>query len=107
MAMEAWALAELERGPEPDDLIQRIVAGNSCIAVLGVAVTIAIKSEAMSEGVLALASSQRLLSADHQRWRHDAVDKTSSLIGFDKTEDLPHAQAVKSADRRRSTQRLR
>lgn len=100
LALEEWALCELANGRPVDELIQQIVTGNECIAVLGPAVTIVLQSEAMTWGVFSLVNSQRLLGADYHRWAHDFTDKVSSLIGFMKNEDIPHAEAVRAANDR-------
>lgn len=99
MALEDWCFAELKRGRDADGLIQQIVEGNQCIAILGTAATIALHAETVSEVTFPLFTSQRLLAADHIRWaqeRHNAP----SLIGFDCPDDKAHIEAVKLANSR-------
>ena len=46
LALEEWCFAELERDRPVDELIHEIVEGNDCIAILGVAVMIALHTQA-------------------------------------------------------------
>lgn len=105
MALEEWCFAELKRGRDVDGLIQQVVEGNQCIAILGSAATIALHTEIVSEVTLPLFTSQRLLAADCVRWAQDR-SSTSSLIGFDYPKDQTHIEAVKAANSRqvRNTQ---
>ena len=64
-------MKELDGGRPVAELIQLIVDGNECIAILGVAAALALRSEAVSEAVFPLITSQRLLHADHGRMVHD------------------------------------
>ncbi|GFO67798.1 hypothetical protein GMLC_13770 [Geomonas limicola] len=105
LSLEEWAFSEVERGREIDELIRQMLAGNECIAALGAAAAIAIESEAMTEGIFSLVTSQRLLSADHDRWQHDLTDKMSGLIGFTNPGDWPHIEAVKRINDRQFRQR--
>lgn len=93
MALEEWCCAELERGAPVDELIKAVVEENECVAILGVAAMIALQTETVSETVFPLISSQRLLDMDKKRWVRDC-SPSSSLIGFTKTSDKSHAEAV-------------
>jgi hypothetical protein len=99
MALEEWCYAELERNRPVDELIQQIVEGNECIAILGVASMLALHTETVSEATLPLVTSQRLLAADENRWAQD-LSPTASLIGFKGRSDKPHVEAVRAADAR-------
>ncbi len=77
-ALEEWCFAELERNRPVDELIQKIVEGNECIAILGTAATLALHTETVSEATLPLVTSQRLLAADHNRWAQDILPTASS-----------------------------
>jgi hypothetical protein len=100
IALEDWAFQELERGRPLDGLIQHIVAGNECIAVLAIAVAIALQAQQTVEAVFPLVTSQRLLAADHNRMIQDRTGSSARLIGFQDKSDLPHAEAVKAANGR-------
>lgn len=100
MALEDWTLKELERGRSADELIQQIVTGNECIAVLGAAIAVALQAEAISETIFPLVTSQRLLTADHNRMLHDFTDTRANLIGFTDRSDLLHYEAVKAGNER-------
>ncbi len=53
MALEEWCFAELERGRPVDELIQQIVEGNECIAILGIASMLALHTETVSDSDVA------------------------------------------------------
>ena len=99
MALEDWCFAELERNKTVDELIQAIVEGNECIAVLGIAAMLALHTETVSEVTLPLFTSQRLLAADFRRMGQD-LSQTANLIGFSRQSDIPHYKAVKAANDR-------
>lgn len=99
MALEEWCYAELERSLPVDELIQQIVEGNECIAILGIASMLALHTETVSEATLPLITSQRLLAADHNRMVQD-FSSTANLIGFTHLTDKPHFEAVQAANTR-------
>jgi hypothetical protein len=101
LALEEWALRELERGRPADELIKQIVSGNQCIAVLGVAIAVALQAEAVSDAFFPLVTSQRLLTADHDRMLQDYTSSNTDLVGFSRKGDLDHVEAVKRAKARR------
>lgn len=100
MALEEWCFAELARGRPIDELIQKIVCGNECIAILGTAAILALHTETVSEATLPLFTSQRLLAADHNRMVQDFSSPTANLIGFRDRTDKPHFEAVQAANAR-------
>ena len=101
MALEEWCFAELDRGRSADELIQEIVRGNECIAILGIASMIALHTNTVSEVTLPIVTSQRLLYADLKRMVQDLSSNTTSLIGFGSTSaDKHHASAVREANAR-------
>jgi hypothetical protein len=99
MALEEWCFTELESDRPVDDLIQQIVEGNECIAILGIASMIALHTETVSETTLPLFTSQRLLTADRNRMAQD-LSSTASLIGFTHSTDKPHIEAIQTANAR-------
>ncbi|PLY14975.1 MAG: ATP-binding protein [Sedimenticola sp.] len=99
MALEEWCFAEIERGRPVDELIQQIVEGNECIAILGIASMIALHTETVSETTLPLFTSQRLLTADRNRMGQD-LSSTTNLIGFKHPTDKPHIEAIQTANAR-------
>jgi len=100
MALEEWCFDELSRGRPVDELIQRIVEGNECIAVLGTASMLALHTETVSEATLPLFTSQRLLAADHNRMMQDFSSSTANLIGFTHRTDRPHIEAIQASNAR-------
>jgi hypothetical protein len=99
LALEEWCFAELERGRPVDELIHEIVEGNDCIAILGVAVMIALHTQAVSEVTLVLVTSQRLWAADYNRLAQDLHADVTARIGFDRGEE-GHFEAVQAANAR-------
>lgn len=99
MALEEWCFAELARNRPVDQLIQQIVEGNVCIAILGAASSLALHTRTVSETTLPLFTSQRLLGADHNRWAQD-ISPTARLIGFTQCTDKPHIEAIQAANAR-------
>jgi hypothetical protein len=99
LALEEWCFAELECGRPVDELIHEIVEGNDCIAILGVAVMIALHTQAVSEATLALLASQRLWPADYNRFAQDLHADVTARIGFDRGEEV-HFEAVHAANAR-------
>jgi len=98
MALEEWCFKELERGVPVDSLIQQVLTGNTAIASLGAAVTIALHTQHVSDTVLALLSHQRLLAADDNRAMQDLGGRSPLLIGFTRGRaDSSHIAALSNA----------
>ena len=107
MALEDWCFAEISRGRPVDEMIQQIVQGNECIAILGIVSMLALHTETVSEATFPLFTSQRLLGADHNRMVYD-ISPITSLIGFTHPTDKHHIEAIQIANARpvRKTQLL-
>lgn len=99
LALEEWCFAEFERGRPVDELIREIVEGNDCIAILGIAVMIALHTQARSEVTLALVTSQRLLGADYGRFAQDFHAAMTAPMGFERGEEA-HFEAVRASNSR-------
>jgi hypothetical protein len=99
MALEEWAFAELARSRPVEELIQQIIDGNECIAILGTVSMLALATETVSETTLPLFTSQRLFAADHNRMVHD-LSSTANLIGFTQKNDQSHIDAIRTANAR-------
>lgn len=106
LALENWAFAELERGIAPGLLIRRIVEGNECIAVLGVAVTVALESNLVSPVSLALLTCQRLLLADRHRMRQEYATGFGMRLRDDRETDRSHTAAMAELNGRAVRRRL-
>lgn len=100
LAMEDWVFSEVERGVKADDLIHQIVGENVSIAILGVAATIAMATDTISDTVFPLVTSQRLLKADYDRFTQDLTAGNASLMGFDARSDQAHIDAVRRGNAR-------
>ena len=71
LALAYWAHKEVEAGKSVDDVIRSVVEGSHCIASLGLALTLALEKNVVSETTLPLASCQRL-------WQFDIARSTQS-----------------------------
>ncbi|MCI5194472.1 MAG: ATP-binding protein [Candidatus Electrothrix sp. AU1_5] len=100
MALEEWCFAELERNRPVDELIRKIVEGNECIAILGVASMVALHTETVSEVTFPLVTSQRLLAADQERLMQCLSSPEVNPIGFTDQADSSHFKAVQAANAR-------
>lgn len=94
MALEEWCFAELDRGRSADELIQEIIKGNECIAILGIASMLALHTNTVSEVTLPLVTSQRLLGVDRKRMVEDFAN-TNATYG---NTDERHLKAVIAAN---------
>jgi hypothetical protein len=100
LALDAWCIAELERNRPVDELIEQIVTGNECIAILGAAVMLALQTDRVSEAVFPLITAQRLWLADEKRFTEDLGGRSASLIGFKGKSDMEHVEAIRAANAR-------
>ena len=98
MALEDWCFTEIEN-INFDELIRKIVEGNECIAILGIASMLALHTETVSATTLPLFTSQRLLAADQNRMVQD-FSSAINLIGFMSSADNPHIEAIQTANAR-------
>ncbi|MFA0103809.1 hypothetical protein AB4441_02220 [Vibrio splendidus] len=99
MALEEWCFSELERNRPVDELIQQIVEGNDCIAILGIASMLTLHAETVSEMTLPLFTSQRLLTADNNRMVQE-LSSIGNLMGFSSPADKTHIESIKVANER-------
>jgi len=95
MALESWAIAQLDAGRPLEDVLQQIQDGHNSIGVLGLAVHLALRAKEASPTTLALISSLRLCRLDLQRKVQEHQLQSAGLIGFEKgSVDATHRQAV-------------
>ncbi|AYA02718.1 AAA family ATPase [Acinetobacter sp. WCHAc010034] len=81
MALECWCSNQIRLGEAPDQLIERIVKGNTSIAILGIAVTIVLDKALVSQTALPLIGSQKILEADLFRMKNDlSFNGTKELL---------------------------
>jgi hypothetical protein len=99
MALEQWALPEIERGRAVDAVIEDVLRDHQSCAALAIAVLLALSGRRLSAVTLPLATSQMLWQWDIARSVSDRTSETN-LIGFMRPSDTPHAQAVQAANRR-------
>lgn len=95
MALERWAIAQLDAGHPLEDVLQQILDGHNSIGVLGIAVHLALRAKEASSTTLALIRSLRLCRLDLQRKVQEHQLQSAGLIGFEKGSiDATHRQAV-------------
>jgi ATPase family associated with various cellular activities (AAA) len=99
MALEAWGFAQLENGCGVDQIIQEVVQGHDCCAVLGIAGGLALSKMHLSSATLPLAICQRLWLLDILRCVGDDVGNVN-LICFDKPSHKKHRAAVEAGNKR-------
>lgn len=95
MALERWALDQLDAGRPAAEVLRQVLEGHSSVATLGLAVHLALRASEVSAATLPLVTSQRLWHLDIQRWVNESEFRTASLIGFDsRGGDSEHRSAV-------------
>ncbi|WP_448649550.1 NACHT domain-containing protein [Pseudomonas corrugata] len=95
MALERWAIAQLDAGRPLEDVLRQALDGHNSIGVLGIAVHLALRAKEASPTTLALLSSLRLCRLDLQRKVQEHQLQSAGLIGFETGSiDATHRQAV-------------
>lgn len=95
MALERWAIAQLDVKRSLEDVLQQILEGHNSIGVLSIAVHLALRAKEASPTTLALIRSLRLCRLDLQRKVQEHQLQSAGLIGFEKgSVDATHRQAV-------------
>lgn len=95
MALERWAIAQLDAGRALDEVLQQLLEGHTSIGVLGIAVHLALRTKQMSATTFALLRSHRLWRLDLQRMVQEQQLQSAGMIGFEKgSADAVHRQAV-------------
>lgn len=96
LALDKWALEQVEASADGDRLIERIVRGNDSIAALGIALHVALARPAVTPVNEVLVTTQRLWRADIQRYVQEASVRSSSRIGFWREHHRKDATAVEA-----------
>jgi hypothetical protein len=95
MALERWAIAQIDVERPLNEVLQQVIEGNTSIGILGIAVHLALRTGQVSPTTLALLRSHRLCRLDLQRMVQEHELQSAGLIGFDKgSADAVHRQAV-------------
>lgn len=100
MALESWALEQVDAGISVDEVIALVLDGHHSVAALGIAVAIALEKNHVSASTLPLITNQRLWNWDIKRM----VSETSFLLGAGSfnSADERHTQAAREAGKRRA-----
>lgn len=99
MALEEWCFSEISQGRKVDCLIEEIVSGNECFAILGTAVMLALETNTVSDVTFSLVTSQRILSADDNRASQEH-SSSINLMGFTSDSETTHIEAIQNANKR-------
>ncbi len=98
MALERWALDQLDDGRPAAEVLRQVLEGHSSIAAVGLAIHLALRANEVSAVTLPFVSSQRLWHLDIERWVKETEFRTAGLIGFDgRNGDEEHRKAVSHA----------
>lgn len=100
LALENWVEDQIDGKRDGDGLLKSVIEGNNCVAILGVATTIMLRTGTSSEITAALVTAQRLWNYDIARAVEDMSGSFASLIGFDKPSDHVHIEAIKKINAR-------
>ena len=95
MALEAWALKELEKGRPTDDVIRHVVEGHEGNAVLSTAVLLSLTDGKGAPSAGSLVACQRVWRWEERRFRDD-LSRSANLIGFISPSDRERGDAVKA-----------
>lgn len=71
MALEHWALGQLDKGRALDDVVHDVLEGHDGCAALGIAVSLILKVGCPTPVGVAIIGSSRIWSWDLHRWQHD------------------------------------
>lgn len=99
MALEQWAFNEVKGGRDRDDVIRDVLRENPTIAVLGIAVSMCLEFERVTQVSYALLSCQRLWRLDVRRFVSDSSSR-ANLIGFTTKKDASHEKAIRESNAR-------
>lgn len=100
LALDQWALDQIDAGADGDAIIERIVRGNQSIAALGIALHVALAKPVITRVSEALVTTQRLWRADIERYVQEVSIRSSSQIGFWRENHRKDAVAVESLNTR-------
>lgn len=103
MALERWAIAQLDAGRPFDEVLRQLVEGHTSIGVLGIAVHLAVRAKQVSPTTLALLHSLRLWRLDMHRMVQEQQLQSAGMIGFEKGGiESVHRQAVADSSQMKS-----
>jgi hypothetical protein len=92
LALSYWAFQEIEKGRSASEVIQEILEGSNCYAMLGIALMLALETFEVSETTLPIASCQRLWHHDLARFINES-SRNIDLLGWGALARLSDAQA--------------
>jgi hypothetical protein len=93
MALECWALAQLESGQPLDEVLRETLEGHESASVLGIAVSLMLTARTPTPAGAAIVSSARLWKWDLARWQHDR-GMNPNTIGMALSNDIEGRKAL-------------
>jgi hypothetical protein len=93
MALERWAMAQLESGRPLDQVLQEALEGHESAGVLGIAVSMMLTARTPTSAGAAIVSSARLWKWDLARWQHDR-GMNPNTIGMALSNDIEGRKAL-------------
>ncbi len=81
LALTYWAFRQVDGGRPTSDVIKDFVEGNTCLAVLGIALDLTLESWATTDTTLPLAACQRIWAFDRARYSQES-SKNIDLLGY-------------------------
>lgn len=81
LALSYWAFKQIESGRPTGEVIQAVVEGNKCYAVIGLALVLALETYDVSETTFPIVTCQRLWHHDIARFTQEPM-RNIDLLGF-------------------------
>ncbi|MGH7024216.1 MAG: hypothetical protein ACREEB_11590 [Caulobacteraceae bacterium] len=97
MALEAWALGQLESGRSLDEVLRETLEGHGSAAALGIAVSLMLNARAATPGGVPMVGSARLWDWDLKRWQQDRGLNTN-MIAFAMSHDSDGHEALRASN---------
>ncbi|MDA8250545.1 MAG: hypothetical protein M0Z28_15420 [Rhodospirillales bacterium] len=97
MALEAWALGQLESGRVLNEVLQETLEGHESAAALGIAVSLMLNARTTTPAGVPLIGSARLWGWDLKRWQHDR-GHNPNMIAFATSHDSDGREALRASN---------
>ena len=81
-SLKDWAFEEINGGRAASEVIEEIVKGNNCYAILGIAVQLILETQETTETTLAIVTCQRLWMHDISRSVQESSEKNNGRKGY-------------------------
>ena len=106
LALDKWSFEELNKGRNVNELIQKLLEGQTSTGILSIASALIAETKEISETTLPIILCQRLWNYEIQRIVNEGSNSRSALMGFQNGfQDQLHINALKKQNERASRQR--